>query len=76
MDDQPVRRLRFPQIEPRVVSDDTTLTYHLRTTLDRPVPGQQHPGYVTACGVDVVGVLEPLTHAAVRGLTLCPDCAR
>jgi hypothetical protein len=72
-----MRRLRFPTIEPRVVSVDTALVYHLRNVGgSAPAPGQTHPGYVIACGVDVVGVLEPLTHAAVRGLTLCPDCAR
>lgn len=65
-----MRRTRYPAIEPRVVSDDTTLTYHLRDW------NSAEKRLVVACGTDVIGVLEPVTHAATRGLTVCPDCAR
>ena len=68
MEHEPMRRTRFPMIEPRVVSDDTTLVYHLRRVRSGG------PGLVIVCGASVIGVLEPVTHAVERGMALCPGC--
>jgi hypothetical protein len=59
----------YPRIEPRVATDETRLVYHLRRGSVTP---EAH--YVILCGADLVGVLEPITHAVQRGMTLCPDC--
>ena len=51
-----------------VVSDEATLTYHLRRVRSGG------PGYIPVCGASLTGVLEPITHAVHRGLTACPQC--